>query len=198
MAAKFTRVILAFWAVQFLAWPAEAHDAIPGIAGFPGRVLHPFIITEHLLCLILASLIIGAFLERSLLAGLGILVGGLVVGFAAQIIIPIIDVLWMLPLGAAFVAGLLVLAGLQMGERFWIMVIFGLGFAVGLETDPEEVYLIDFAYTLAGLIVAASLVHLLIGTAFRRYQSKPMQIFARVLASWVSTIAALVLALNFQ
>ena len=175
-----------------------AHDVIPGVSGFAGRVLHPFIITEHMLCLILAGFIAGLYGPLSLWKSLGILVAGLLVGFTSQLIIPIIDVIWMLPLASAVLAGLLVLSAPPLAIRVWLAIIFALGFAVGLETDPEGAFVIDWVQTLAGLMVAGALLLVLLGWPLGNASQSWVGIVARVVSSWIVAIAVLVLALNFN
>ena len=113
--------------------PARAHDLIPGVGGFAGRILHPFIIIEHLLCLIMAALIAGLYGPGSLWRSLAVLIGGVLAGFLSQAVIPIIEQLWMLPLAAALITGLMVLSAVPLGSAAWRLVIFLLGFVVGLE-----------------------------------------------------------------
>ncbi len=178
--------------------PAAAHDMIPGVSGFPARVLHPFIIIEHFLCLMIAGLIAGAYAGRPVWRSILVLIGGLTVGFAAQAVIPIIEILWMLPLVAAVVAGLLVLAAPRLPFLAWAGVIFALGFAVGLETDPEGVLMIDAARTLGGLVVAGSLLLALVAVPLSRSGLAWVKTMVRILGSWITAIATMVLALNFQ
>ena len=173
-----------------------AHDVIPGVSGFAGRVLHPFIITEHMLCLILVGFIAGLYGPLSLWKSLGILVAGLLFGFASQLIIPIIDVIWMAPLAMAMLAGLLVLTAPPLGVGVWLVIIFALAFVVGLETDPEGAFVIDWVQTLAGLMVAGALLLVLLGWPLRNASQPWVSIVARVVSSWIVAIAVLVLALS--
>jgi len=181
----------------FSSLPAHAHDVIPGVSGFVGRILHPFIITEHLFCLILAGLIAGLYGPRVIWISLGLLLGGILIGFLAQSVIPIISWLWMLPLGAAMIAGLMVLSAAPIGAQFWVGIIFMLGFSVGLETDPEGVFFMDKLRTLGGLVLAGGAVLLTIGWPLQGTERSWVRILARVVSSWITAIAMLVLALSF-
>jgi len=185
-----------FALMVFASSAANAHDVIPGVTGFFGRVLHPFIITEHMFCFILAGLIAGLYGPRRIWISLGALISGVAVGFLSQAVIPIIDWLWMLPLLSAVFSGLLVLSGPPLGTYIWLLVIGALGFAVGLETDPEGVFLIDKVQTLGGLVIAASILLLIIGWPLRSTSRSWVRILARVISSWITAISMLVLALS--
>ena len=178
--------------------PLAAHDLIPGVGGFAGRVLHPFIIVEHFLCLLVAALIAGAYVGKPIWRSILVLAGGSILGFSAQAVIPIIDILWMLPLAAAVLAGLVVLAAPHLATAVWLGFIFALGFAVGLETDPEGVFLIDRVRTLGGLIAAGVIVLLAIGGPLSSTNLAWVKSLVRIAGSWITAIATMVLALNFQ
>ena len=129
-----------------------------GLRALSAAYWHPFIITEHMLCLILAGLIGGLYGSRVIWWPLGALTIGAMSGFLSQGFIPIITWAWMLPLGAAVFVGLLVLSAAPIGKRGWLLAIFFLGFVVGFETDPEGVFFIDQAQTLGGLIIAGAIL----------------------------------------
>lgn len=177
---------------------ASAHDMIPGVGGFVGRILHPFIIIDHFVCLVLAGLIAGLYGPKSIWLSLASLIGGVIAGYLLQAVIPIIEIFWMLPLASALVAGLMVLGAVPLGPFRWLGVIIALGTAVGLETDPEGVLFIDRIDTLGGLVIAAAILLLIIGWPLSRASNPWISIMARIVSSWISAVAGLVLALNFQ
>lgn len=151
------------------------------------------------MCLLAASLIAGMHVGRPLWPSILALGAGIILGFfLAQTVIPIIGVLWMLPLGAAILSGLLVVAAPGFSAPVWLGIIFALGFSVGLETDPEGVFLIDSVRTISGLVTAAIIVLVVTGFPLSRTGLEWVRVLVRIIGSWITAIAIMVLALNFQ
>jgi urease accessory protein len=182
-------------AALLAAAPAQAHTVIEGISGFPGGLLHPILVPAHALLLVTLGLIAGAqttqrrFLVALFPLALIAAVALIVSAFAADtqnIILwlcaisgAVLALAWPLPL---IVPSALIAAG---------------GIALMLDSVPALLSVRDTLLALGGTAVSALAVFALFATLAATL-TRPWQIVGRrIVGSWATASAILVLALRF-
>lgn len=183
------------------ALPALAHGTLPGINLFYNGVLHPLLAPAHLLALLVLALMAGQQGLRPrpwelIGLGLGMVAGALAAAGAGD---PDTDCwLWCATLwvgtGVALAwpqpGGLRMLVGLIVG------VCIGLGSAdVALRGVPRVAALLG---SMLGALILVAYVALAVLQLLRRFTGPVLRIGLRVLASWISACALLMLALALR
>jgi hydrogenase/urease accessory protein HupE len=181
--------------------PALAHGAIPGANVFYNGFLHPFLAPAHALALAALALWVGGQgearkgLHINALA-LGLLVGALLAGPAGD---PNTDpALLVLALACS-----LMVAFQWTGPRWWVGgVTFALGTAVALGSgDPSfsgmaRLSLIGGACI--GAVILFGQIAFWVDELAVRHQLRPALIAVRIVASWMSAITLLLVALTLR
>jgi len=189
-------------AASLLLYPvmAHAHSPYPGVKGFYIGALHPLTTPSHILLIIAISLLLGSRVSESrfhclltlfLSAALGLLLAFFLAPFlpTALLILAL--------LGAQ---GLLLVFPRSLSSRVYVTLTGLTGFLLGLESIPEPGPVLDVIITTFGALVG---IHYLImyganGVEYiwRRWQSQVTIIGVRVAGSWLTAIAALMLAFS--
>jgi len=187
--------LIAFGLPQ-LAW---AHSPIEGVAKFYGGLLHPVLVPSHALALLVFALLVGQGGVRAMrfsyppfLAALamGLVLAGVDVsiGLSAESVL----------LSVTFVCGVLVALQVPLPVVLYAIMGAGLGLLIGVDSGVTDYTRQEtFAALLGtwlgaaiGLVAIAGVVELLV---------QPWQrVAVRVLGSWVTASALLVLALALR
>lgn len=183
-------------AAALLPLAAQAHAPMPGIGHFYNGAFHPFLVVPHLLALISLGLWTGqrgvaaiggmaAALAAGLLAGLGP---------ALAMAVPDTD---LLVLAAAGATGLAVAVARPLPQTLAWLFAAAVGLAIGLGSAPDGVQGMARWAVAAGTVCGATLA--LVWTAAMASFARPAwtRIALRVLGSWISASALLVLALSW-
>ncbi|GAB5499911.1 MAG: hypothetical protein PsegKO_22220 [Pseudohongiellaceae bacterium] len=187
---------------SLLAYPVMvyAHSPYPGVKGFYIGALHPLTTPAHILVIIATSLLLGTHVKESrfhcLLALFLSAALGLLLAFVLAPFLP--TALLLLILLAAL--GLILVFAIPLGDRVYATLTGITGFLLGLESIPEPGPVLDVIITTFGALVG---IHYLImygangvDYIWRRWQTRITGIGIRVAGSWLTAIAALMLAFN--
>lgn len=177
---------------------ARAHSPMQGIGEFYGGILHPLLVPAHVLALTLLALWAGQSgleaLRRCHLGflpalGLGLVLAGLGVGTASKLEPAL--------LLASVLAGLLVV--LQWRPPLPIFYAAGawVGLLLGLDSAPEQLAPGPAAASLLGTGLGAFACLLLLADLSERARRHWQRVALRVLGSWGTASATLVLALGW-
>lgn len=175
---------------------AWAHGEIKGVGAFYSGVLHPFISPAHLIALVALGLLFG---QRGVLASrqaMGALVAALAGGLwlSLRLQLPEPDPL-LLALG--ILLGLAVV--LARSWPLWALVPLSalVGLAVGLGSAPDGMAPAQRTAALVGTFVGATLCTACLAGVVHPLHQPWARVGVRVLASWLSASALLVLTLAF-
>lgn len=182
-----------------IAGPAFAHSPVKGIGIFYNGMLHPYLIPGHLLVLLALGLMIGQHAPGTSRYSLPIFL----MAFVASITV----VSWLsiepfpenILLIVTLVAGLMVAASMVPGVVLQILLVIVAGTGLGLNSSPEGMPSDQIGLALAGTVSGAFLTILYVGGLsawFSRFPSWP-PVAVRVLGSWTSACAFLVLVLEY-
>jgi urease accessory protein len=184
-------------ALLLFSLAASAHGDVRGVKGFYAGALHPFLAPAHFMALAALGLLIG---QRGMAAGrdaiLAFVLGlfsGLLVSKAMGF--PEVDGIL---LGFAALLGLAV----AISQRFLpgvvvALVAAALGLAVGIGSAPETLQGNAWWIMAGGTYLSAFLCVMLITIAVESLRRTWMRIGIRVIGSWLTASALLVLALTF-
>jgi hypothetical protein len=175
---------------------AWAHSSIAGFGGFGSGFLHPLFDPVLLLAVVVSALLIGqhgfagsrpAMASAAVGLALGLLATGL--GFAAPSSAPL--------LAAVMLTGLLVGIGRQWPPVLYGAVAAALGLCIGLGAEPDDASGVTRAFTLTGSFIGGC-IWIADGALVVMALKKPWgRVLVRVLASWMTACALLVLALHW-
>lgn len=182
-------------------WPAGAawaHGEIKGVGAFYGGVLHPYISPAHLIALLALGLLFGQRGVPASRHAMAALLAALALGLGFSLRwsrlpdLPAPDPL-LLGLGALFGLGV-VLARRWPG---WALVPLSAlaGLAVGLDSAPDGMAPAQRSAALLGTLVGAVLCTACLAGCVHHLQQSWARVGVRVLGSWLSASAILVLAL---
>lgn len=177
------------------ATPALAHSPIMGIGGVPGGALHAWLIPEHGLSLLALGLVLGLHGKTPRHIGLAIfltaLIGGLIAAafalgeaFAADVLLSVTGIL-----------GVLVVIAWAPPVVSWSFAAIA-GLAIGLDSRPEVAPGSETVLMLIGSGLGAAFAVALVSEVSYRLKGAAQLIVARVLGSWITAIAILVLSLR--
>lgn len=178
---------------------ALAHSPVKGLGDFYNGILHPLFVPAHLLLVVAMGLLIGQQgISRHGYPVWGYL-GGVIAGLAmagAGLAGPAWQELAVL--AAAVVAGLLVVLALRLPA--WLLIVLGLlsGLLLGLDSVQADLAGRARAVALFGSGVSLYLLLLYPLALAESFERHPwLRVGVRVLASWITASALLVLALLF-
>jgi urease accessory protein len=177
------------------AEPAWAHPPPLGVRGFWGGVLHPLLVTDHVVGILGLGLLIGgqerwgfvppAAYVAALAAGLMAMTTGIVPRFANEAV-----------LGTAVVAGLLAALARPLPQVLGVALAVLLGIAIALDSPPEVLSVSEANLMLAGTGIGAAVFLIVVSQAVRQAQARWARIGVRILGSWIAAAAILALALR--
>jgi urease accessory protein len=176
--------------------PAFAHVAIEGVGGFWGGLLHPLLVPQHALALVVLGLFVGQQRERrmacvvfavALLAGLAAIASAVGATPAATVL-----------LATTMLAGVLVAVGrLLPGFIGWALAAVT-GVSVGLDSPPQAITIAEGDVMLAGTAVGALLLLLAVVAAASVAHHPVAKLAVRILGSWIAASAMLMLAVDLS
>lgn len=175
--------------------PALAHTGPFGVTGYPVLVLHPFIVLDHALCLAVAGLFAGQQESLGPWRGLVSLLLGVVAGFASLVLFPGFPGDVFLPMIFAALIGVLVALAPRLGRAAAALVVLAAGFAVGLNTYPEDGLVFVLAMTLGGLMIGAGVLFTALAWPVSLLKRDWHKIGVRIAGSWIAASVCLILAL---
>nr|WP_222124887.1 HupE/UreJ family protein [Variovorax boronicumulans] len=175
---------------------AWAHGEIKGVGAFYSGVLHPFISPAHLIALVALGLLLGQRGVGASRPAMGALAAALVLGLWLSLRLqglPEPDP-WLLALGVVLGLGVV----LARPWPTWALVPLAAlaGLAVGLGSAPDGMAPAQRAAALVGTFVGATLCTACLAGAVHPLHKPWARVGVRVLASWLSASALLVLTLG--
>lgn len=180
---------------------AFAHSPIKGLGDFYNGILHPLFVPAHVLLVVATGLLLGQQGVRSSLHAVwaylgGVVLGLLLAGVGDGLADPALQEL--LVLGAAVPMGLLVVMALRLPT--WLLAALGgcAGLVLGLDSLQTELTGKARIAALFGSGVSLYLLMLYpmaLAESFQRHTW--LSVGVRILASWITASALLVLALLF-
>lgn len=178
------------------AGAAWAHGEIKGVGAFYSGVLHPFMSPAHLIALVALGLLFGQRGVGASRPAMGALAAALVPGLWLSLRLqglPEPDP-WLLALGTVLGLGVV----LARPWPTWALVTLAAlaGLAVGLGSAPDGMAPAQRAAALAGTFVGATLCTACLAGAVHPLRKPWARVGVRVLASWLSASALLVLTLG--
>jgi len=193
----FLRISL-FLSLMFLPQLALAHSPIKGIGSFLNGMLHPLLVPAQVLIILALGLWYGQHKPAENKTSVLIFLFATIVGLIASGFSMTADVSILLLVGAV-VIGLLIISGISVPQVFYIFMGISAGFIVGLDSAQEA--LADKAKILS-LFGSGVGIYFLLLYAMAISESLSVRhwqvIAVRVIASWLSASAMMVLALSFS
>lgn len=179
------------------ALPASAvwaHGEIKGVGAFYSGVLHPFISPAHLIALVALGLLFGQRGVSASRHAMGALVAALALGLWLSLRLQLPE-----PDPLLLALGMLLGLGVVLARPWptWTLVPLSalVGLAVGLGSAPDGMAPAQRSAALVGTLVGAALCTACLAGAVQPMQRPWARIGVRVLASWLSASALLVLTL---
>lgn len=178
---------------------ALAHSPFKGIGSFYNGVLHPLLVPAHLTLLLASGLLIGRHpVLHKQRAAIGLLLAA-IAGLVASIWAPVWPQLENLLLGATLVLGGLVVLNRQLPASVLLLIGCLTGFAVGIDSNPQVYTGNARTGALIGSGVGLYLIAIYaMGIAEVLQKRHWQQVLLRVIGSWLSAAALLVLSLNLS
>ncbi|MEC5386748.1 HupE/UreJ family protein [Uliginosibacterium sp. H3] len=184
-------------ALLLFSLAASAHGDVRGVKGFYAGVLHPFLAPAHFMALVALGLLIG---QRGMAAGrdaILTLVFGLFAGLLASSAFGYPETDSIL-LGLATLLGLIVAIALQRLPGLLLAAVSGaLGMAIGVGSAPDRLQGMAWWIMAGGTFLSAFFCVMVITIGVESLRKAWMHIGVRVLGSWLTAAALLVLALSF-
>jgi urease accessory protein len=177
------------------ATPAFAHSPIMGIGGVLGGFLHALLIPEHGLSLLALGLVLGLLERPARRTGYAVFAAALLCGLVAAAFAVGEELAADILLAATGIIGLLVVT-------LWTpaMLVWGAGAIVGLtfalDSRPEVASNAEAIQMLVGSGIGAMLALAVVAEVSFLLRSNAQRIVARVMGSWITAIAILVLSLR--
>jgi urease accessory protein len=187
-----------FLSLMFLPQLALAHSPIKGIGSFLNGMLHPLLVPAQVLIILALGLWYGqhqpAENKTSVLVFLFATIAGLVISNFSMVD----DVSLLLLIGAT-VIGLIIISGITVPPVFYIFLGISAGFIVGLDSAQEALTGKAKILSLFGSGVGIYFLLLYAMAISETLSVRHWQVIAvRVIASWLSASAMMVLALSFS
>jgi urease accessory protein len=190
-------------ALGLVAWClpqlALAHSPIAGIAKFYGGLLHPLLVPPHALALMVFALLVGQrgvramrFAYPPFLAAL--LVGLVLAGLDASPDLAGESVL----LTATFVCGLLVALQLPLPFCLYAMLAAALGLLIGVDSGVTDYTRQETFAALLGTWLGAAIALVVVAGVVELLVQPWQRVAVRVLGSWATASAVLVLAMALR
>jgi len=194
----FSLRISLFISLMFLPQLALAHSPIKGIGNFLNGMLHPLLVPAQVLVILAMGLWYGqhqpAENKASVLVFLFATIAGLVVSYFS-----IVNDVSLLLLIAATVIGLIIISSITLPPVFTIILGLFVGFIVGLDSAQETLTDKAKILSLFGSGVGIYFLLLYAMAISETLSVRHWQIIAvRVIASWLSASAMMVIALSFS
>ena len=187
-----------FFASLLLPQLALAHSPIQGIGDFLNGMLHPLLVPSQVLIILALGLLYGQHKptenKLSVLIFLLATISGLVTsGLSAA---PDVSLFLLI---VATLIGLVIISGVTVPQLIFVILGVVTGYMVGLDSAPENLNTKATVVSLFGSGVGIYFMLLYAMALSETLSIKQWQLIAvRVLASWLSASAIMVLALSFS
>ncbi|MGF1620176.1 MAG: HupE/UreJ family protein [Rhodomicrobiaceae bacterium] len=179
-----------------LGSPAQAHEFIPGVTGFPALMLHPVFLTHQLACIVLAGLAAGRTQSVAAWGFLPAFAVGLVAGQWLSSAAPsLFWYFWHMTLVVILAASATVAAFGRLPALVSIPIVALLGAVIGLDTQGEGPAFSDMAQAAAATFLTGALIILAIGSLVSRPLPQWADVLVRVVAAWIAASSLMALAL---
>jgi len=187
-----------FLSLIFLPQLALAHSPIKGIGSFLNGMLHPLLVPAQVLIILALGLWIGQHQPAKNKASVLVFLFATIVGLVVSYFSMTNDVSLLLLMGAAII-GLIIISGITLPPVFTIFLGLFAGFIVGLDSAQEALTGKAKILSLFGSGVGIYFLLLYAMAISETFSVRHWQIIAiRVIASWLSASAMMVLALSFS
>lgn len=194
----FSLRILLFLSLMFLPQLALAHSPIKGIGSFLNGMLHPLLVPAQVLIILALGLWIGQHQPAKNKASVLVFLFATIVGLVVSYFSMTNDVSLLLLMGATII-GLIIISGITLPPVFTIFLGLFAGFIVGLDSAQEALTGKAKILSLFGSGVGIYFLLLYAMAISETLSVRHWQIIAiRVIASWLSASAMMVLALSFS
>ncbi|HUH38080.1 MAG TPA: HupE/UreJ family protein [Spongiibacteraceae bacterium] len=184
-------------AALLFATPCLAHGAFPGVNDFQAGMLHPLLVTAHLLLLIACGLLLGQQHRGPAQAMLGGLLAGLLVGLPLSVL----AASWSKALSiACLVAALgtsLLVTSARPTRRLTLIGLLA-GLLVGIDSAPARDPWQAVATSLAGTGLGALLMVCVIGGALLGRHRHWQRIGVRIVGAWIAAACLLVASVELR
>jgi urease accessory protein len=179
---------------------AFAHSALPGVDGFWGGLLHPFVVPAHALAIVAAGLLVAQMIkgapDTARWSGPAAFAAGLTAGSIAiaRAFVPAHANEALLALAA--LSGIWIAAG-RTSLRLTPLLIAGLtGLVVALDSPPDAIFLREALLMQIGTFCGALALFTALQEIACRLGHGWQHVGVRILGSWTAASAILVLALR--
>jgi urease accessory protein len=170
---------------------ARAHAPIIGVTGFPGGLLHPLLVPMHALMILAAGLLLGQQPHHRLHAGIfvcGVAAGSIAIAAAYAPAYASNAVTY-----AALTVGVLLALGKPIPALLSGLVAAGAGVAIALDSPPEAIFIHDAILMQLGTLLGATVLIAAITEAALRLRRNWQRVGMRIIGSWISASALLVM-----
>ena len=165
------------------------------VGAFVGGLLNPLTVPAHVLTLLGVALLIGTQRSGRVLSTLSFAIGT-VVGLAAIVravgLTPALDVMLLMSVAS----GALVALAIPLPQVLSAIIAATAGLALGLDSPPQAISLVDATASLVGTGLSAMLAFVLVVLIAARLTRSWQRIGLRIFGSWIAASATLVLALR--
>ncbi len=175
--------------------PAFAHSPIMGIGGVVGGVLHALLIPEHGLSLLALGLVLGLLERPARRTGYAVFAVALLCGLVAATFALGEALAADILLAATGIIGLLVVTLWTPTTLVWGAAAV-VGLTIALDSRPEVASNGEAIRMLVGSGIGAMLALVIVAEVSFLLRSNAQRIVARVMGSWITAIAILVLSLR--
>jgi hypothetical protein len=190
------RIAIAFVPVLLsTTMPALAHSPIMGIGGVTGGILHALLIPEHGLGLLALGLVLGLLERPARRIGFAVFAAALLCGLVAAAFAVGEALAADILLAATGILGLLVVTLWTPAAVAWGAAAV-VGLTIALDSRPEVASNAEAIPMLVGSGIGAMLALVIVAEVSFLLRSNAQRIVARVMGSWITAIAILVLSLR--
>lgn len=175
--------------------PALAHSPIMGVGGVTGGVLHALLIPEHGLGLLALGLVLSLLERPARRVGFAVFAAALLCGLLAAAFAVGEAMAADILLAATGILGLLVVTLWTPAALVWGAAAV-VGLTIALDSRPEVASNAEAIPMLIGSGIGALLALVIVAEVSFLLRSNAQRIVARVMGSWITAIAILVLSLR--
>ena len=187
-----------FLSLMLLPQLALAHSPIKGIGSLLNGMLHPLLVPAQVLIILALGLWYGQNQPAENKMSVLVFLFATIAGLVASDFFMVNDVSLLLLIGAT-VIGLIIISGIKLPQVFYILLGLFAGFIVGLDSAQEALIGKAKILSLFGSGVGIYFLLLYAMAISETFSTRHWQIIAvRVIASWLSTSAIMVIALSFS
>jgi len=175
---------------------AQAHNVIPGVAGFSGGIAHPLLVLSHALSLLALGLLAGMQPPLQRAALIAVCLAAMAVSFAMITFAYSSERAELLVLVLAVLTGLALASGLKVSFAIAAALAACLGSAILVDSVPAVPSVRETLLTLSGTALAAIVMIAVVAFLSATLPAFWQRIGIRVAGSWIAASAILVLALR--